>query len=96
MRCLTTGSGVIHGFCDTEAAVCAVVKCARPESEEHNEFLSEIFVPHCTEIGGFTNERVTHLKFFLADVKTFEGPVAVISDVRGLNNGHFVLKKRTI
>ena len=89
---IAPGLNVNHGDCDTEPAVCAIVKCARIGENGENDKYSNIFISHFTEVGGTTNGRVTHLKFHLADVKTFERPIAVVSDIEGLNNGYFTLK----
>ena len=86
---------VNHRDCDTEPAVCAIVKCARIGENGENDKYSNIFVSYFTEVGGTTNGRVTHLKFCLADVKTFERPIAVVSDIEGLNDGYFILEDRS-
>jgi hypothetical protein len=38
---------------------------------------SEIFRPITTEVGRFTDRRVSKLNFYLADVEAFHGPVVV-------------------
>ena len=71
------------------------MECARKVEVEENDLVSEIFSPHCTELGGFTNGQVTLLEFFMADVESFVRPVAVIPDIGGQANAYFVLKDRT-
>ena len=86
---------VNHGNCDMKPAVHAIVKCARIEENGENDKYSNIFIPYFTKVGDTANGRVTHLKFYLADVKTFKRPIAVVSDIEGLNNGHFTLEDRS-
>jgi hypothetical protein len=53
---------------------------------------SEIFHPITTEVGGFTDRRVSKLKFYLADVEAFHGPVVVVPDVDGDANRYLLVK----
>ena len=92
---IAPGLNINHGDCDTEPAVCAIVKCARTGENGENDKYSNIFISYFTEVGGATNGRVTHLKFYSADVKTFERPIAVVSDIEGPDNGYFILRDRS-
>ena len=55
---------------------------------------SEIFVPITKEIGGLTNNVVSHMKFFLADVEAIVKAIAVIPDIGGQPNDYFMVKDR--
>ena len=92
---IAPGLNVNHGDCDMKPAVCAIVKCARMGENGENDKYSNIFISCFTKVGGTANGRVTHLKFYPADVKTFERPIAVVSDIEGLNDGYFILRDRS-
>jgi hypothetical protein len=58
---------------------------------------SEIFRPITTEVGRFTDRRVSKLKFYLADVEAFHGPVVVVvSDVDGDANRYLLVKNQRV
>jgi hypothetical protein len=54
----------------------------------------EIFRPITTEVVRFTDRRVSKLKFYLADVEAFHGPVVVVPDVDGDANRYLLVKNR--
>ena len=55
---------------------------------------SEIFVRITKEVGGLTDNRVSHLTFYLADVEAFMEPISVIPDIGGAPNDYFVVRDR--
>ena len=55
---------------------------------------SKIFLPLGKTVGGLTQNRVSHLELFLADVKSFVSPAAVIPDLGGQPNDYFLVKER--
>jgi hypothetical protein len=77
-----------------EQSVYAVVEKAIFVEDETKVGLSEIFVPITKEVGGLTNNAVSHLKFFLADVDTIVNATAVIPDIGGQPNDYFLVKDR--
>ena len=55
---------------------------------------SELFDVLSTEVGAFENGVVSKLKFYLADVDTFEEPCVVVPNVGGPNNSYFWLEPK--
>ena len=56
--------------------------------------MSEIFVPITKEVKALTNNTVSHMKFYLADVEAIVDPIAVIPDIGGNPNDYFMIKDR--
>ena len=85
---LPPNHGIKHAGSDIEAAVYAVVENALYVNG--GETTSEIFVPVAKEVGGLTNNRVSHLRFYLADAEAFVEPVSVVPDIGGPPNNCFM------
>ena len=94
LRGLPKESNVELNGMPLESAVYAVVESGVFDSDEASVELSEIFVPITKEIGGLTNNAVSHLKFYLADIDAIVGPIAVIPDIGGPPNAYFMVKER--
>ena len=77
------------------AGVHAIAQHAMCDYGEEEETMSAMFTPITEHVGGITNDHVSHLKFFLANVETFVEPVSVIPNVGGGPNECFLVKKRT-
>jgi hypothetical protein len=77
-----------------ERSVYAVVESAIFDDNEQSIALSEIFVPITKEMGGLTNNAVSQLKFYLADVEAIVQAIAVIPDIGGPPNAYFLVKDR--
>ena len=77
-----------------EQSIYAVVENAVFDLDQDELDLSEIFVPITKEVGGLTNNVVSHLKFVLADVDAIVKPIAVIPDIGGQPNAYFMVKDR--
>jgi hypothetical protein len=57
---------------------------------------SEIFIGITKEVGGMQHNRVTKLKFYLADVDAFHEPVVVVPDMGSrLPNRYLMLRNVT-
>ena len=89
---LPPNHGIKHAGSDIEAAVYAVVENAL--CVNGGETTSEIFVPVTKEVGGLTNNRVSHLRFYLADAEAFVEPISVIPDIGGPPNNYFMVRDR--
>jgi hypothetical protein len=77
-----------------EQSIYAVVESATFDDNKQSIALSEIFVPITKEIGGLTNNAVSQLKFYLADVEAIVQAIAVIPDIGGPPNAYFLVKDR--
>ena len=77
-----------------EPGIYAIVEDATISTDEELISMSEIFVPITKEVGGITQNRVSHLSFYLADVEGIVKPVAVIPDLGGAPNSYFMVKDR--
>ena len=75
-----------------EQSVYAVVETANFDEDDNQTGLSEIFVPIIKEIGGLTNNAVSHMKFVLADVDAIVQAIAVVPDIGGKPNAYFWVK----
>jgi hypothetical protein len=85
---------VNFGGIDIEPSVYAIVESAVFCNARREALNSEIFRPITTEVGRFTDRRVSKLKFYLADVEAFHGPVVVVPDVDGDANRYLLVKNR--
>jgi hypothetical protein len=65
-----------------------------PENGEPHR--SELFVPIRKEVRQIRNNRVTKLKFYLADVEAFVAPLVVVPDIGGEPNAYFLCKSREL
>jgi hypothetical protein len=74
--------------------IYAIVEAAVFDEDEVRKAMSEIFVPITKEIGQITNNAVSCMKFYLADVEAIVSPIAVIPDIGGNPNDYFMIKDR--
>jgi hypothetical protein len=74
---------VNFGGIDIEPSIYAIVESAVFCNARRELLNSEIFRPITTEVGRFTDRRVSKLKFYLEDVEAFHGPVVVVPDIDG-------------
>jgi hypothetical protein len=72
---------VNFGGIDIEPSIYAILESAVFCNARWELINFEIFCPITTEVGRFTDRRVSKLKFYLADVEAFHGPVVVVPDV---------------
>jgi hypothetical protein len=63
-----------------------------PENGEPHR--SELFVPIRKEVRKIHQNRVTKLKYYLADVEAFVAPLVVVPDIGGAPNAYFLCKSR--
>jgi hypothetical protein len=63
-----------------------------PENGEPHR--SELFIPIHKEVRKIHQNRVTKLKFYLADVEAFVAPLVVVPDIGGAPNAYFLCKSR--
>jgi hypothetical protein len=77
-----------------EQSIFAVVEKAAFLVDQEEIDLSEIFVPITKEVGAITDNVVSELKFWLADVDAIVKPIAVIPDIGGPPNAYFMVKDR--
>jgi hypothetical protein len=75
-----------------EQSFYAIVEIAFFDKDETEVGLSEIFVPITKDICGFTNNAVSHMKFYLADVEAIVKAIAVMPDIGGTPNAYFIVK----
>ena len=75
-----------------EQSIFAVVEKAAFVVDQEEIDLSEIFVPITKEVGAITDNVVSELKFWLADVDPIVKPIAVIPDIGGPPNAYFMVK----
>jgi hypothetical protein len=75
---------VNFGGIDIKPSIYAIVESAVFCNARRGALNSEIFRPITTEVGRFTDRRVSKLKFYLVGgVEAFHGPVVVVPDVDG-------------
>ena len=80
------------GLNNVKPAIYAIVE-ATVEGCEGVE-ASDLFDVLSTEVGAFEDGAVTKLKFYLADVETFEEPCVVVPNVGGPANCYFWLEPK--
>jgi hypothetical protein len=85
---------VHYGGIDVVPGHYAVIETATFVEDEDQLAESEIFVPIIKEVGTMTDNMVSSLTFFLADVEAFVKPLAVIPDIGGPPNAYFWVKDR--
>jgi hypothetical protein len=71
----------------------AIVESAEPDKDK-SVAISELFIPILLEVGQMRQNRVTKLRFYLANVEAFSEPVVVIPDIGGAANRYLQLKSR--
>ena len=99
---IPTDKGLNYGLVDLEPNIYAVVESSKFEDatnmgrrkKSDRTKHSEIFTPILTDVGGLSHNRVSDLKFVLADVDAFVETIAVIPDLGGQPNRYFTVKKR--
>ena len=74
--------------------IYAIVEAAVFDEDVVRKQMSEIFVPITKEVGQITNNAVSRMKFYLADVEAIVSPIAVIPDIGGNPNDYFMIKDR--
>ena len=80
------------GLGNLKPAIYAVVEATMEGSEDLHG--TELFDVILTDVGAFTNGVVSELKFYLADVDTFEEPCVVVPNVGGPKNCYFWLEPK--
>ena len=85
---------IIYNKQPLDQSVYAVVEIAVFVEDEAKIGMSEIFVPISKEVGGLTNNVVSHMKFYLADVDAIVKAIAVVPDIGGQPNLYFMMKDR--
>ena len=83
---------LIYGSIYLEPGIYAIIETASFSEDEDELELSEIFVPITKEVGVITDNMVTMLMFFLADVEAIVKPLAVIPDIGRLPIAYFWVK----
>ena len=92
---LPPDSGIVHGQCELQPEVYAIVESSEYlERKGHNEH-SELLEPITKVVGGITNNHVTSMTFLLVSVEAFVKPIAVVPDIGGPPNRYFVVKDRS-
>ena len=91
---LPARSGLTYRGINLEPGIYAVIETATFSEDEDELELSEIFIPITKEVGVITDNMVTKLTFFLADVEAIVKPLAVIPDIGGPPNAYFWVKDR--
>jgi hypothetical protein len=95
LRALPPNNGLQYqGGIMLEPAIYGVVESATVVEDPELLGMLEIFVPITKEVGGLTQNAVSHLKFYLADVEAIVRPLAVIPDIGGQSNDYFIVKDR--
>jgi hypothetical protein len=84
---------VNFGRIDFKPSIYAIVESDVFCNERRELLNSEIFHPISTEVGRFTDRRASKLKFYLADVEAFHGPVVVGPDIDGGDASRYLLVK---
>lgn len=87
-------SGLEYGGIALHPGIYGIVESSLVSDDEVEIGRSDLFLPIATEVGGLTDNNVSNLRLFLADVEAFEEPVAVIPDLGGPPNGYFALNPR--
>ena len=71
------------------------VESAEHQKDKEEIAKSDLFKPLIMDVDGMDEDgQVKARKFYLADVEAFQGPCAVIPNVDGPANTHFLVKKR--
>ena len=83
------------GLCPIPPGIYGIVENADFVTDRNQKMMSKIFIPILKEVKQMQQHRVQNLTFYLADVDTFDEPLAVIPDIGGPANAYFFLKKRT-
>ena len=87
-------AGITYGSCNIEPGMYAIIESATPVNvPDDGQVRSDLFSPYEIEVGGFTNDRVSHLKFYLVSVDAIYGEVAMIPDFGGPVNAYFRVKE---
>ena len=77
-----------------ESGIYVIVEVARPVDDEFGWNCSQMFSSYSKEVGGILNNRVALMSFYLADVESTIGPVAVIPNIGGAPNNYLRIKNR--
>ena len=95
LRCIPedTDLGEFGGI-SLNHGVYAMIESAEFVEDEQEISKSKIFVPIRKEVGRDEENDVFVRQFYLADVDSFESPVAVIPDIGGRPNDYFIVKNR--
>ena len=91
---LPENSGIKCGGIPLEPATHAIVQASYDIEDQDAQAESELFKPIAKDVGGFTNNCVSHLNFYLADVEAIVGPTVVIPDIGGKPNHYFRLSSQ--
>ena len=75
--------------------IYAIVECATIEENEEEHEMSCLYVPINKIIGGYTDDFVSHRKFYLADCEAIISPIAVIPNLGGKQNAYLQIKPRS-
>ena len=95
LRRLPQNNDVRHGgLRRVDPEIYAIVESADQQDESNETHRSEIFIPLLKNVAAWYEDTVTDLEFYLADVGAFDGPITVIPDVGGPNNGYFLVRQR--
>ncbi len=82
------------GRATVDPGLFCIVECGSYDEDE--ELTSEMFIPFSKEVGGFTDNFVSHRKCHLAECAAIVGPVLVIPDLGGHTNCYLHIKSRDI
>lgn len=74
--------------------IYAIIESAGWVKERRWGITSEISALADLDVGQMVNDRVTKLQFYLADVQSFNQPLAVVPDIGGPVNRYIILKDR--
>jgi len=75
-------------------SVYAIVESAYAVDAENGYRQSALLKPLRLEVRQMNTNRVTRLKFYLADVEAFVEPLAVVPDIGGAPNAYFLCQSR--
>ena len=75
-------------------SVYAIVESAYAVDAENGYRQSALLKPLRLEVRQMNTNRVTRLKFYLADVEAFVEPLAVVPDIGGAPNAYFLCRSR--
>ena len=90
-------AGFEFNYAGSEGAkkgVYAIVECASLIEDEIEINKSELFIPVQKQIGGHTNDFVSHRNCWLADCDAIVSPVAVVPNLGEHQNGHSMINSR--
>ena len=95
LSALPDGFEFSHGGSDgLKKGICAIVECATLVQDETEVNKSELFVPVQKQMGGFTNDFVSHRNHWMADCDAIVSPVAVVPNFGPRQNGHSMINSR--